>query len=363
MFNIRVNKKDFSPLTWTIQKKSSNPSSSTFSTSVLLTKSSNDFRAFPKLQNLDLPKFHRQIAYLEKTSEGFQLIPLKTKLRSYYDDFWLIINKESVPSIRISQGETLRIFNTFLVFKEVAGFYQSPSEVTIYKDYQTDKEKEKKKLTFKEVPTVNPEILIEHESFCRICLEETDSASNPFIKPCYCSGGMGSIHLECFEKWIDSKLTVKSLSHLTIISWEKIACESCKYPIHDQAKFPQAQYNIFSKFQPSNKFVMIRKIDPNTQKKNSLIVVDCSAIKKFYLHPNGKIGFEKKVNTLKVLVKDTELLILNKKKAEFCYSILVQQPFQIPVGGKSFSFINGMSVLDFSVRKKFSFKACLCLKA
>lgn len=361
MFKINLSKKDFSPITWSIKKKNSNPSNSTFSASVILTKSNNDFQGFPILQKLDLPKFHRQIAYLEKTSEGFQLIPSKTKLKSQYDDFWLVINKESVPSIKVHQGDTLRLFNTCFQFKEVTGFYDKSSrisEVTLY----NDPEKEKKKLSRKEHKTVDPEILMGNESFCRICLEETDSASNPFIKPCKCSGGMGFIHFECFDQWIDSKFSIKIFKFFTIISWNKICCESCKHVIFDISKDFKGQYNIFSRFQPSNKFVMMQKIDSNIEKKNTLILVDCSGIDKFYVHKNGKIDFErKKNNSCMVLVRDDELVVVNEKKTEICFSVLVQQPFEI-IKGKNFKFINGMSVLDFSVRKKFSFKKCLCLK-
>ena len=48
---------------------------------------------------------------------------------------------------------------------------------------------------------------------CRICWgsEEDDGKDyNPLISPCKCTGTMGSIHLKCLKKWLESKRTMKT---------------------------------------------------------------------------------------------------------------------------------------------------------
>ena len=43
------------------------------------------------------------------------------------------------------------------------------------------------------------------ERLCRICLESTEIAINPFITPCKCSGSLRLIHLDCLKEWLNSK--------------------------------------------------------------------------------------------------------------------------------------------------------------
>jgi len=38
-------------------------------------------------------------------------------------------------------------------------------------------------------------------SSCRICLEEDNTFSNPFISPCKCKGSMKYIHRNCLQNW------------------------------------------------------------------------------------------------------------------------------------------------------------------
>ena len=42
---------------------------------------------------------------------------------------------------------------------------------------------------------------IESGKACRICLDDTDTESNPFITPCQCHGSMRFIHVECLREW------------------------------------------------------------------------------------------------------------------------------------------------------------------
>ena len=43
------------------------------------------------------------------------------------------------------------------------------------------------------------------EQLCRICLETSQTATNPFIAPCKCTGSLRLIHLDCLKEWLASK--------------------------------------------------------------------------------------------------------------------------------------------------------------
>ena len=40
---------------------------------------------------------------------------------------------------------------------------------------------------------------------CRICLDEDEGGSNPFITPCKCIGSVRFIHLDCLREWLKNK--------------------------------------------------------------------------------------------------------------------------------------------------------------
>ena len=63
---------------------------------------------------------------------------------------------------------------------------------------------------------------------CRICLSEYPEPGNPFFSPCNCAGTMKYVHVKCLNKWLKSKLHVKTTGHATSIYWKNLECELCK---------------------------------------------------------------------------------------------------------------------------------------
>lgn len=360
MLNLCLTKKEISTQSKTFIKKGAVQVSDSISDSAILTKFNNDFHFHPLTQRFDLPKFHRKVAEIDRTSEGFTLIPHKTKLKSYFDEFWLVINKSSIPSLPLSKLDIIRVNNSCFLIKDLIGFHDK----TIEKPEKT--QNRESELSFKTDPrntlTPFPEILIEVESFCRICLEDTQTQLNPFIKPCKCSGGMGFIHLECFDKWVDSKFNVKVFKFFKIISWDTLCCESCKQGIPDIVEYNSTFFDIFSRFRIGGKSVMFQKVDGGERKRNVLIVVDCNGIDKFFIHHNGFVEDKKAGNACMVMVGEDELVACGNEMKDFSFSVLTRHNIEMGKGDK-FVFINGLSLLDFSVHKKFSLKSCLCCKA
>lgn len=46
----------------------------------------------------------------------------------------------------------------------------------------------------------------EEGDLCRICQMGEDSASNPLLQPCHCTGSLQFVHQECIKRWLCSKI-------------------------------------------------------------------------------------------------------------------------------------------------------------
>ncbi|XP_056240460.1 E3 ubiquitin-protein ligase MARCH7 [Seriola aureovittata] len=62
----------------------------------------------------------------------------------------------------------------------------------------------------------------EEGDLCRICQMREESASNPLIQPCRCTGSLQYVHQECIKRWLRSK--IGSGTNLEAIT----TCELCK---------------------------------------------------------------------------------------------------------------------------------------
>jgi E3 ubiquitin-protein ligase DOA10 len=72
------------------------------------------------------------------------------------------------------------------------------------------------------------EVGLESGRACRICLDEEEDETNPFITPCKCMGSMKFIHLKCLRNWLDSKRVSQKLEGVYSYYWEELVCELCK---------------------------------------------------------------------------------------------------------------------------------------
>lgn len=66
---------------------------------------------------------------------------------------------------------------------------------------------------------------------CRICFcEGSFDGNDPLISPCKCIGSLKYIHLNCFRKWLTSKVTTKSSStnNIYCYTFKSLECEICK---------------------------------------------------------------------------------------------------------------------------------------
>ena len=91
------------------------------------------------------------------------------------------------------------------------------------------------------------------QKICRICYmgeDESETITNPLIKPCNCSGSMKYIHFMCLLNWLksrcdNSQVTSGNNASVYVIK-DIIDCELCKKVLPDFIKHNNRVYNLMN---------------------------------------------------------------------------------------------------------------------
>jgi len=94
-------------------------------------------------------------------------------------------------------------------------------------------------IQMKQSPTLSSD---DKNRICRICLSDENTAADPLINPCKCSGSMKWIHLECLRKWLTNKIEIVEDEVIRIYAWKDLNCELCKGHLKSN-KFPSFPFN------------------------------------------------------------------------------------------------------------------------
>jgi hypothetical protein len=361
MFSLHLKIKDFNKKNW---KEGSVIRQQVWDQTVVIMKLEREFQVLPLENNEISCGNFRKVAKIKKINDGFEFKHQETKILSYSDDFWMVVGKKSSNVFRLAQGDTFQVFGSVMILKRVSGFTDNcvtNFEKSIFDACFSPFKPTLDRMSLNSL-TSNPDILHYSENFCRICLETSDTPEDPFFNPCKCSGGMGFIHLNCFDQWINSKFQITPKGFYTEVIWENLYCENCLSKIHEDYSFPSSTYNIFSRITIYSKYLMILKPPVFNSKKNFLFLVNCSNLSQFFIGKNYEFSTKELKNSLKILINDNEILAENKTNQMF-FSVLVQKSFNLMVGSSQ-KFLNGSSVFELSVTRPSEWKKifCSCLK-
>ena len=75
---------------------------------------------------------------------------------------------------------------------------------------------------------------------CRICFcEGSFEGNDPLISPCKCTGSVKYIHLNCFRKWLTSKIITKNspTNNIYCYTFKNLECEICKTIIPETVEY------------------------------------------------------------------------------------------------------------------------------
>lgn len=99
-------------------------------------------------------------------------------------------------------------------------------------------------------------MIIEPQTYCRICYRSESDLVDPLISPCKCSGSMSYIHYKCLKKSIDVKLSRKEDQKQIFLQWNNFECEICKVEYPKYLKYKNSLYSLIDFNIPFNDFII-----------------------------------------------------------------------------------------------------------
>jgi RING-variant domain len=328
-----------------------------FNSSVIIIKKIDKIICVQNTESRDLKICDRVIASVIENEENYHLKINKSRLSSYTDSFWLVVDN-TLGCYRLSSGDILNINQTCYRVNKINKLQMSEQlERPEILASNLKKGGLNRQYTKDCLEVKKPETLREY--FCRICLETYETDTNPFIFACLCSGTMGYTHLECFSEWILSKLSVEIHENYKIISWESIKCESCKFRIPEVLKFGEIEFDFLSSLLPEGFYMVLEPSKSVSKISKKIFIISLNNIETFFIKPEGQVIFNTfptdqayfYVNKNKICLKNSsqsnETLVMVTK------SIVMAQ-------GDSCSLVNGSTRIDLSVKKSSKKFFCFC---
>ena len=79
---------------------------------------------------------------------------------------------------------------------------------------------------------------------CRICLADHVEYNNPLISICHCSGTMKYIHVQCLQKWMESRVVLTETGYSKTFFWKNYDCELCKFKFPLEIEYQGKKFNM-----------------------------------------------------------------------------------------------------------------------
>ena len=233
--------------------------------------------------------------------------------------------------------------------------------------FSLNNKKEKKSINLKELEKFekinneesknNSDIL---QKLCRICYQEEDDEKNPLIQPCFCSGSLKYIHLNCLKQWIGTRnyIRLENNEYCNVFLLKEVDCELCKSKLPDYIRHKNKLYKIiefhtnyknYLSFEnltldkQNNKFIYIINLDKDIKIKigrgheSNILLSDISVsrVHCFLNIENNNVYLEdnnSKYGTL-VLIQTSKLnlienLLLNLQIGRSFINCKVKKPFK-----------------------------------
>ena len=133
---------------------------------------------------------------------------------------------------------------------------------------------------------------------CRICYGEEETADNPLVQPCICSGSMKYIHLNCLKTWINTSVNIKleSTEYCNVYTYKPAECELCKTNFPDFIRHKGKLYEILDFYSDFDSFLIFECLITDKTLNKFIYVVNLDI-------PNNKINFGRGHNS-NVLLND-----------------------------------------------------------
>ncbi|CAD8126561.1 unnamed protein product [Paramecium sonneborni] len=146
----------------------------------------------------------KTLIQIENRQNCFWIQPRQTKNNDYH--VWLVIKsiQQNDYGVKLQYNDVIRVGKVEIKLKELK-FIEGEKKID-------------------ENETIVSQSVDEQR--CRICLIGSESADDPKIEPCNCSGTMAFIHLKCLQHWIVTKYKMENCNSIVFL-WDQMKCELC----------------------------------------------------------------------------------------------------------------------------------------
>jgi len=95
---------------------------------------------------------------------------------------------------------------------------------------------------------------------CRICLMDEHDTPEILINPCSCKGTGAYVHVECVQKWINSKVKQKANQDSACSYWKHLICEVCKSTLPDLVEVNGSRIQLVPTVRPDTPYMLVERI-------------------------------------------------------------------------------------------------------
>ena len=199
------------------------------------------------------------------------------------------------------------------------------------------------------------------ELACKICLSDTFTEENPMITPCTCKGTMRFIHLECLQKWLNSKITTRERGNSRSYSWKSLECSLCKAPFPSSVVIKGKTFDLVNIPRPEGEFITLEAVQRDRELPQTIHLIPLQNKNNVRL---GR-GHDSDVRISDISVSRNHALIryvrgkLFLEDNESKFGTLVQMRKAVSLDtDTSFSVQSGRTVLAFTCRQRTNCFSC-----
>jgi hypothetical protein len=199
------------------------------------------------------------------------------------------------------------------------------------------------------------------EIACKICLMDTFTEENPLITPCTCKGTMRYIHLECLQKWLNSKITTRERGNSRSYSWKSLECSLCKAVFPSTIMIKGKTFDLVNIPRPEGEYITLEAVKRDRTLPQTIHLIPLQNKNNVRL---GR-GHDSDVRISDISVSRSHALIryvqgklyLEDNESKFGTLVQIRKPVLIDAES-SFSVQCGRSVLTITARQNSSCFSC-----
>ena len=199
------------------------------------------------------------------------------------------------------------------------------------------------------------------EIACKICLMDTFTEDNPMITPCACNGTMRFIHLECLQRWLDSKITTRERGNSRSYSWKSLECSLCKTSFPSAVVIKGKSHDLVNIPRPEGDFLTLEAVQRDRDLPQTIHMIPLQNKNNVRL---GR-GHDSDVRISDISVSRNHALIrcvqghlyLEDNESKFGTLVQVRKPISLDTEAL-FSVQCGRTVLSFSCRRHTNCFSC-----